>query len=95
MEIFVSGFGETCAASRYGWVVWRLNLGRGSKWIKWTNVSASSDMKTFQNLQSFTLCTQGPVSLARVEELCAEAEEGHSVPGEGSLRAIAVEQMKA
>jgi len=52
-------------------------------------------MKTFQNLQSFTLCTQGPVSLARVEELCAEAEEGHSVPGEGSLRAIAVEQMKA
>lgn len=62
---------------------------------KWTNVSASSDMKTFQNLQSFTLCTQGPVSLARVEELCAEAEEGHSVPGEGSLRAIAVEQMKA
>lgn len=31
---------------------------------------------------------QGPVSLARVEELCVEAEEGHSVPGEGSLRML-------
>ena len=80
-KFFVSGFAETCAASRYGWVVWR------SKTLKsWKRIQVDQNGQLFLPVltwtplnifQPFTLCTQGPVSLARVEELCAEAEEGH------------------